>query len=245
MRATPFRLVFESLAAERFPAIAAVLEREAISSAERDHFVLLEPVARLLRDIVPEDAGAEALEAHLLLLHHAYRHWAAHGWVYRVGEPTLARAAAGPRITSHLPRPALYLQVPELRVWGTPTPDAPPEPLDGVFVTETTAPGAIAALAIFGMRAGRPGFSAVGLEGRADADDPAGGEIAVAAAREDGSAAFAPSLSGGREAGVYSVANAGELLLLTCRLLALLPVPTARDAGSGMRDASETVIDLP
>jgi len=60
----------------------------------------------------------------------------------------------------------------------------------------------------------------VGLEGRADADDR---EIAVAAAREDGSAQFSPTLAGGSQAGLYSLANAGELLLLTCRLLELLP----------------------
>ncbi|MGH7607052.1 MAG: hypothetical protein ACREME_06900, partial [Gemmatimonadales bacterium] len=187
MRATPFTLVFAELAAERFPAIADVLAREAISSANRDHFVLLEPVGRLLRDIVPLDAGADALEAYLLLLHHAYRHWAASGRVYRIAANALDRAAAGRRITTHLPHPALYLQVPELRVWGTPTPGGPPEPLDGVFVSETAVPGNITALAIFGMREGRPGFSAVGVEGRADSGDPAGGEIEVAAARADGS----------------------------------------------------------
>lgn len=230
MRATPFELVFADLAAERFPAIAQVLARESISSANRDHFVLLEPVGRLLRDIVPPDAGADALEAHLLLLHHAYRHWAASGRVYRLSETALARAATAARITSHLPHPAAYVQLPELRVWGTPTPDGPPEPLDGVFVSETALPGAIAALAIFGMRPDRPGFSAVGVEGRADPGDAGGGEIAVGAARADGTAPFGPTIAGGERAGLYSLANAGELLLLTCRVLALLPVP--RDAGA-------------
>ncbi len=62
-----------------------------------------------------------------------------------------------------------------------------------------------------------------GLDGRADSDDPTGGEIEVAAAREDGSERFSPTLAGGAQAGLYSLANAGELLLLTCRLLVLLP----------------------
>jgi len=93
-----------------------------------------------------------------------------------------------------------------------------------MFVSEATpgGPGAIAVLAIFGMRPDRPGFSAVGLEGRADPDDPTASEIEIAAARDDGSAPFGPTLAGGTAAGLYSVANAGELLLLTCRLLALL-----------------------
>ena len=157
------------------------------------------------------------------MLHHAYRPWAAGGSVYRVSEETLHRASAGASITSHLPHQALYLQLPELKVWGTPTADGAPEPLDGVFVTEGTGPGKIAILAIFGMREGRAGFSAVGLEGHADADDPTGSEIEVAAARDDGTERFSTTLSGGAQAGLYSLANAGELLLLTCRLLVVLP----------------------
>jgi hypothetical protein len=243
MRPTPFALAFGDLARQRFPAIAERLARDGASSADRDRFVLLEPVGRLLREIVPEAAGADALEAHVRLLHHAFRHWTAGGWVYQIGEPALRSAGTGGSITSHLPRQALYLQLPELLVWGTPTGGGPVEPLDGAFVTETAEPGEIAVLAVFGLRQGRPGFSAVGLEGRADADDPAGTEIEVAAAREDGTPPFSPTLSGGERAGLYSIANAGELLLLTCRLLALLPVPG--DGGRGTGDAFvECVVEV-
>jgi len=91
-----------------------------------------------------------------------------------------------------------------------------------MFVSASKDPGSVAVLAIFGMRPDRPGFSAVGIEGRADPDDPEDNEIQIAAVREDGSAAFGPKLAGGTAAGLFSVANAGELLLLTCRLLTLL-----------------------
>src|SRR5437762_11985308 len=91
-----------------------------------------------------------------------------------------------------------------------------------MFVSEAGAAGEMAVLAIFGMRPDRPAFSAVGPEGRADEDDPTASEIEIAAAREDGSPPFGPRLAGGTAAGLYSVANAGELLLLTGRLLALL-----------------------
>src|SRR6266702_8067259 len=94
-----------------------------------------------------------------------------------------------------------------------------------MFVSETGAAGEIAVLAIFGMRPDRPGFSAVGLEGRADS-------IELAAAREDGSVPFGPRLAGGTAAGLYSVANPGELLLLTGHLLALL------DSGNPHEDES-------
>ena len=253
MRPTPFALAFTELARDRFPAIAQVLERDALSSADRDRFILLEPVGRLLREIAPDGTGADALEAHILMLHHAYRHWTGGRWVYRVAEAALQRAATvrksfraaggGTSISSHLPHQALYLQLPELKVWGTPTADGTAEPLDGLFVTETAEPGGIAVLAIFGIRQDRHGFSAVGLEGRADASDPTGSEIEVAAAREDGSERFSPTLAGGAQAGLYSLMNAGELLLLTCRLLALLPVTP--DAGDEIRDASERFVDVP
>ena len=216
MRATPFALAFGEIA-PRFPAIAEALRKEGAAATDRDRFVLFEPVGRLLREIVPPDAGADALEAHVLLLHHAYLFWAAEQRVYEISEESLRRAVAEKRITTELPHAAQYLQLPELRVWGAPHDANPPEPLDGMFVSEAASggPGAIAVLAIFGMRPDRPGFSAVGLEGRADS-------IEIAAARDDGSAPFGPTLAGGTAAGLYSVANAGELLLLTCRLLALL-----------------------
>ena len=222
MRPTPFALAFSEIE-PRFPAIAEALQQGGAAATDRDRFILLEPVGRLRREIIPPDGGPDALEVHALLLHHAYLFWAAEQRVYQITEEALRRAVGEPRITTELPHPAQYLQLPELRVWGAPTEGAPPEPLDGMFVSETAAgAGAIDVLAIFGMRPDRPGFSAVGLEGRADPDDPTAGEIEIAAARDDGSAPFAPQLAGGTAAGLYSVANAGELLLLTGRLLTLL-----------------------
>ncbi len=219
MRATPFALAFGDIE-PRFPAIAEALQQDGAAPTDRDRFVLLEPVGRLLREIVPEDAGADALEAHVLLLHHAYLFWAAGQPIYQISDQTLRRAVAEKQITERLPHPAQYLQLPELRVWGSPNEASPPEPLDGMFVSAASSEagggaGAISVLAIFGMRPDRPGFSAVGLEGRAD-------PIEITAARDDGTAPFAPNLAGGTAAGLYSVANAGELLLLTCRLLTLL-----------------------
>ncbi len=222
MRPTPFDFAFGAIAPQRFPAIRDALMHGGVAPTDRDRFTLLEPVGRLLREIVPEDAGPDALEAHVLLLHHAYLFWAGEQRVYRVEESALRRAVADRRITTRLPHPAQYLQLPELRVWGAANPTSPPEPLDGLFVSAGTETSTIAVLAIFGMRPDRPGFSAVGLEGRADADDPDGNEIEIGATRDDGSDAFAPTLAGGTSAGLYSVANAGELLLLTCRLLPLL-----------------------
>ena len=238
MRPTPFGIAFSEIA-RRFPAIAEALQQDGAAPDDRDRFVLVEPVGRLLREIVPEGAGAEAMETHVLLLHTAFLHWSSGGAVYRIGEQALQRAIATRQITGDPPHPALYLQLPELRVWGSPTPGAAPEPLDGMFVSRGEGPGTIAVLAVFGMRPDRPGFSAVGIEGRADSDEAAANEIEVAAAREDGSAPFGPMLAGGSAAGLHSVANAGELLLLTCRLLTQLP--EGRETDDGKRETSEHV----
>ena len=222
MRPTPFGYIFRDLAVAEFPAIDKAMDNAGAIETDRDQFALLEPVARLLQQIVPPDASADAVEAHIRLLHHAYCHWAAHGCVYRISDSALARAFTQPTITDRLPRAAFYLQLPELRVWGTPTADGQAEPLDGMFVTGWL-PSGVAVLAIFGLRPDRPGFSAVGLEGRADSDEAGASEIEIAAARDDGSPAFGPTLAGGSAAGLHSIANPGELLLLTCRLLPLLP----------------------
>jgi hypothetical protein len=242
MRPTPFSLAFADIAPARFPAIAEALQQDGGPAADRDRFVLLEPVGRLLREIVPDEAGADALEGHVLLLHHAYLHWSGDGQVYRIGEQALQRALADQQITAQVPHPALYIQLPELRVWGAPHAGATPEPLDGMFVRAASAEGGFEVLAIFGMRPDRPGFSAVGIEGRADGDDPALDEIEVAATRDDGTAPFSPALAGGSAAGLYSLANAGELLLLTTRLLALLPL--AAPDFSQPSDALEHVVQV-
>jgi len=99
MRATPFALAFGEIA-PRFPAIAEALQLQGTAATDRDRFVLLEPVGRLLREIVPPDAGADALEAHVLLLHHAYLFWAAEQRVYPISEPALRRAVAEKRMTT-------------------------------------------------------------------------------------------------------------------------------------------------
>lgn len=231
-RLSPFALVFGQLAPERFPDVQRAIGGDAATATDRDRFVLLAPVGQLLRDLAPDDAPPDALEAYVHLLHHAYRHWAAGGWIYDVGADTLVRALAGGGLSSELPHSALYLRLPALRVWGTARDNEPPEPLDGVFVTAAT-PGTLAALGIFGMHGERPGFSAVAVEGRADEDHASVDEVEIPVERADGTPMFAPQLTGGAEAAMHSVADAGEMLLLVCRLLRVLPegARTSRESG--------------
>ena len=232
-RATPFSLVFTEIGPDRFPAVARALRLQGRASVDRDAFVLLEPVAHLVRELAGTDVTAEEMEAHLLLLHHAFRHWEAGGVVYRLREETLAHAVAQDLIAADPPHPALYIQVPAGRVWRSRAGDPAPEPLDGMFVTRTADPGMMAVLGVFGMHRTRPGFSATGVEGRAD-EHPAGlGERALAVRRSDGSPLFAPLLTGGTGVGLYSVLDPDELMLLTWRILALEEL---RNAECGMRN---------
>lgn len=232
-RLSPFALVFGQLAPERFPGIQRAIGGDAAAAADRDRFVLLAPVGQLLRDLAPDDVPPDALEAYVRLLHHAYRHWVAGGWVYDVSADTLERALAGGSLSSETPHLALYLRLPALRVWGAARDNEPPEPLDGVFVTATATPGAVAALGIFGMHGERPGFSAVAVEGRADDDRASLDQVEIPLERADGTPIFAPQLAGGAEAAMHSVADAGEMLLLVCRLLPVLPTPPPGAAAAG------------
>ncbi len=245
-RPTPFALAFGALASERFPAIAEALAQGETPSADRDAFVLVQPVGALLRDVMPDEAEAESHDAYVRLLHHAYRHWRAGGLVYRVGDAVLDRVTREGPLSTYPAHRALYLQLPEHRVWRAPAAGETPEPLDGMFVTEMATPGAIAVLGISGMHRNRPGFSAVAVEGHADPADPAGAELIVQIARDDGTDLFTPQLDGGHAAGVYSLANAGELLLLTGRLLALVPPGTggASAAASDPTAFAERFLDL-
>lgn len=241
-RVNPFVLVFEQLAAEHFPLIRAAVGNNAAAAADRDRFVLLGPVAQLVRELAPDDVPPDGIEAYVRLVHHGYRHWAAGAWVYDVSAELLAQAVAGGQLGSRLPLEAFYLRMPPLKVWGAARNGDPPEPLDGVFITATATDGALSALGIFGMHGERPGFSAVAVDGHADADHAKIGEIEVPTEREDGTPVLASQLTGDAGSAVYSVADAGEMLLLVYRLLAHLPAPPAGAPG----DASlERVITLP
>jgi len=231
-RETPFSLVFANLARERFPAVTEAMKTADVAVADRDAFVLLEAVGRVLKDLMPDDAPPDALDAQVALLHHAYRHWAAGGWVYQIAPEVLRAATQGGPLSSALPTDACYLQVPEQRIWAELEPGAPPEPLDGLYVASGAEPGEVSVVGVFGMRRGRPGISVVTVLGRADADEAAADEVEVLAQREDGTPAFAPTMPGADRAGLYAIASPGELLLLAARLIAALPRERRNELGS-------------
>jgi hypothetical protein len=205
-RPTPFDLVFDVMARDRFPEIRTSLESHSSDPANRDAFLLDRHVVQVLRDIVPDEGVGEAVDQHVALLHNAYLFWQAGQRIVRLSrdetESLLARPTANGNGKTF---PTSYVQFPERTLWAQINEGAPHEPLDGVFVTP--AGEEIRVLGIFGMHPDRIGFSVAEVSGpRKNLDR-----------RADGTSLFAPLLPGGAAANLYSVDGASELVELGAR----------------------------
>jgi hypothetical protein len=207
-RETPFALVFGALAAERFPAIEQAVSAQGLAPDDRDGFLLLRDVVQLMRELRPDDGLGAGVGALAGLLHAAFLFWRAGERVVPLAEPEVDRLLAAPPPAREpvLWRSAgAYIQLPSLRVWGTPIPDAPPEPLDGWFAGGGES---LSVVAIFGLHPGRGGLTV------AEAAGPPPGELR----RPDGSPLFAATLPGGLAAGLASIQGEEELLELAWRV---------------------------
>jgi len=142
-RLHPFDLAFGELASTRFAEIGVDPGPEL---RDRRTFFQRAPVERLLADLAPgveTPLRAALMEEYGTLLYATYHYWAAGQLTLDVSVEDLDRAAAS-GATGRLPgvpRGACYLRLPERRMWAQIGPDAPHEPLDGLFVTETAHPG--------------------------------------------------------------------------------------------------------
>ena len=136
-RVTPYEIILEPLETTAFPAIQREAEQRGSDTRRRDQFVLLGNAGATLKDTVPDDAPAEALEEYAELLYHGFQFWSFGRRLYVFDEavtelltmPTfdLGRwELAGP--------PSCYLQFPYQRLWARVSADAPFEPVDGCFV---------------------------------------------------------------------------------------------------------------
>jgi hypothetical protein len=210
-RPTPFELVFVPLADERFPAIRAALLEAGRDPRDRDSFLLVREVVTLVRDFRPEGGLGEGIDQLAAFIHHAYLFWDAGCPLMVIGADVLAGLLADPpgpvAEAAAEPRLAQYVQVPERQLWARPVEGEPFEPLDGCFLA-LDPDGRLRALAVFGLRPDRPGFTVVEAQGRRPAR----------LVRPDGTALFAPLIPGGAEAGLHTLAGAEELLELGWRM---------------------------
>ncbi len=216
-RSTPFDLTFAELATARFPVIRDEAATSQADLSDRARFARLPSVQRILADLADPgtvDERPDAADEYLTSLFVAYRFWEAGQHVIAVErrdlEPPLdpTRVPALPRI----PRGACYLQLPEHWIWAQIDPAAPHEPVDGVFVTRSEAPGEVTVLAVLGLRPERGGYSQLAVR-----VTPAQFEVVP---REVRSPPFEPVVAGGREAGLKSLVSVAELLLLVQLALA-------------------------
>ena len=210
-RPTPFQLVFGTSAQEVFPGIRLALQQAGHDPRDRDRFLMLREVVLLVRDLRPEEGLGEGIDQLAALVHHAYLHWEAEEPVTEVtAEQLTSLLRAGADDRGETPS-GHYAQMPQYRIWAEVIPGNTPEPLDGFFVHPTPDGSALRVLGVFGIHPEREGFSVV----------EAVGSRPAAPARADGTELFSPTLTGGKAAGLFSIAGEEELLDLGWRTQAL------------------------
>jgi len=210
-RPLPWTALVEALGEGRFEEIKGALADARADPLDRDAFVLASAAGRVLRDLVPDDAPAEAVTAYAALLHALYLHWLAGRPVRAVRREQLSALLAVPSLPA-APEPTVcYLQLPERLVWAAPAAGAAHEPLDGLFVMTTST--RLHVLAVLGFRQEREGFTTI----EAAAPLPA----TSTPARADGAAPFSTVLPAGERMGFHSVTSEAELCWLALLALAV------------------------
>ncbi len=209
-RPYPWTALVEALGDARFEEIRGELATARIDPFERDAFVLAGAVGRVLRDLVPGDAPADAVTLYSALLHVLYLHWAGGRPVRAVSRERLSAQLAA-ALAPPVPAPGTcYLQLPERLVWAAPSAGAAHEPLDGLFVA--TTPARVQLLAVLGFRPEREGFTTIA----ATAPLP----VPQTPARADGSPPFSTVLPAGERMGFFSITSEAELARLALLALA-------------------------
>jgi hypothetical protein len=222
MRPTPFDLVFRRSAPEIFPKIRQSLAEAEYDPRNRDEFLMLREVVTLVRELRPEEGLGEGIDQLAALLHHSYLFWEADEPVMAISGASLPDLLKSAPPEIGLPGSAYYAAMPEHRVWAQVIPEHSPEPLDGCFVHSAPTGSVLRVLAVFGIHAERGGFSVV----------EAVGTRPPLLMRADGSELFAPTLMGGKAAGLFSLVGEEELLELGWRTAALRAGSEYRDARS-------------
>jgi len=201
----PWTALLQAIGEERLAGIRADLTARGADERDRDAFLLNGAVAGLLRELVPEDAPAEAVTSYAALLHMLYRAWTLDWPVAIVSPDALRRTLAAPNPQSPIPNPVFsYIQLPPLLVWAQPSPGEAHEPLHGLFAD--LGADRLRILAILGAHELRGGFTTLEADVVLPLEPPA--------PRADGSAPFASVIPGGERKQLISLVSPGELATL-------------------------------
>lgn len=207
-RLHPAQVAFGPQAAARFAELATHPALKTIDSADRDAWLLTEPVAQWLHQLRPGSGLGEAVHELAALAHQGFLFWKFGCVTYNLVPEELDRICTLDKDFGSMPEsiPPSYVQLPPYRVWGTTLEESPPEPLDGWFAYTTPA-GSLELAAVFGLHPGRDGFTVV----------TAAGKPPFPTGRADGGRLFASMLPGAGAAGLWAVMNSLELLELARR----------------------------
>jgi hypothetical protein len=254
-RLTPYELVFAApdFPERVFPTLRDDAQLLGLDPLEPDEFQRIPSLASVLRELVPPEATAEALEQYQALLFHAFNFW-------RAGEPAyLVERAVARYLVEAAPTPAgwelalphssLYLQLPTNLFWGSITPESTPEPVDGLFVASARGTDGLGKpfrrvdlLVVLGIRRDRAGFSIIPFS------TETGPGIAAAwaeAAGREGGTDFENILPGGEIEGLYSILTAVEVLKLLGRVLWYIdmnPDEVTEETAPGRRDEDHPTV---
>ena len=187
------------------------MERD-VDILNADRVGMLVSSGELLRELLPEDAPAEAIQQIARLVYHCFHFRIAGKPVFEIPEDVLRELlhtgfVAGP---AHVPPPdrAGYVMLPRNRVWSRITEDAHAEALDGFFFVGDQI------LYVLGLMQGRPGFSIMEVSAARASDETT--SVADLKARPEGED-FANVLPGGELQGHFAITNIAEALKLAAR----------------------------
>ena len=211
-RSHPYDLVFTPELEAKLDAIAAEAAERDVDTFNGDRLGMLLSSGELLRELLPEDAPAEAIQQIARLVFHCFHFRAAGKQTFDIAEDVLRELlatgfVAGPRHVAP-PADAGYVVLPRNRVWSRITEDAHAEALDGFFFTADQI------LFVLGLMSGRPGFSIMEVSAGGVSDETT--SIAELKAREEGED-FANVLPGGELQGHFAITNTAEALKLAAR----------------------------
>jgi len=264
-RLTPYELAFPASRFETgvFAEILDEAESRGARTGTPAEFLMLGLVGSALREQMPgpgEDEGGESspdpgagqvLDEYGRLFFQAYHFWR-FGKRLIVPDTQLVRKLVDdmPTVGDWMltpPYPAGYLQLPRHLFWVALAPGSPPEPVDGIFWTmigedDPAEPPyrRLDLVAVAGMRAGRPGFSTIGVA--ADLVGTKPGHWADADARPDGRD-FASVLPGGDIDRLYSLTTTLEVLKLVS--LAFWYMATHREAVRQVEPPAPGTLPMP
>ena len=210
-RLHPFDHAFAEFAETQFDDIREQATSQHRNARDRVQFASLPTVQRALQSIEDSaflEAQPAAAAEYVAALHAAFAFWLDNRTTLSPTASAIEAASYSPMDWSTAPGrgDTTYVQLPERLFWSQIDPEAPHEPIDGLFINANDTTRELVVLAVLGLRQDRPGFSQLTVTGAFEDLEGLADNLRQPL--------FAPTIDGGAEAGVKSVTTGGEVLAL-------------------------------